>query len=306
MGQLIDFSGKKERHKIIEEPYKRDIVSYLPILKKLKGEIILFHITNEVLYDEKIMSNFIRDIVILKCLGVVVVLVPDNDAEIEKYYNETYSEKLFFDNFCSNTNGISDVIEVIMKHNGGKKIVNQLKDYKVLPLCISGKELGIVFPDNVVSNGDNIYYSFQQREQNGDKSSKFTIDILNEIIGTDILPIILPSCKDKQDNEYIMSSGYFAMYLSKYLNAIRFITVYKDNNQIPQNCIYGVERFVKIIKTNSFNERTIKTINPAIEAIKNGVQVANLIDISSFSIIEELCAKVSHSLVLYDDVLQEI
>ncbi len=306
MGQLIDFTGKKKYHKTDGTRSDIDIVGFLPKLKKLKGEIILFHITNDVLLDEKVLYDFIKDVVILKCLGVVVILVPDNDPEIEKYYSDTYNEKLFLNTFCSNINGISDVIEIIMKHNGGEKIVNFLKEYNVLPLSISGQELGIIFPDNVLNNNDNIYYTFQQREQHTERTSSFTIDILNEIIGTDILPIILPSCKDKQGNEYIMSSGYFCMYLAKYLNAIRFITVYKNNDQIPQNCIYGVERFVKIVKTNSFNEKTIKTINPAIEAVKNGVQVSNLIDISSFSIIEDLCAKVSHSLILYDDVLQKI
>lgn len=306
MGQLIDFTGKKKYNKSDTQRSDIDIVGFLPKLKKLKGEIMLFHITNDVLLDEELLSNFIKDIVVLKCLGVIVILVPDNDAEIERYYSETYNEKLFLNTFCSNINGISDVIEVMMKHNGGDKIVNFLKENNVLPLSISGKDLGIIFPDNVVNNNDNIYYNFQQREQHIERPSNFKIDILNEIIGTDILPIILPSCRDKQGNEYIMSSGYFCMYLAKYLNAIRFIIVYKNNDQIPKNCIYGVERFVKIVKTNSFNEKTIRTINPAIEAVKNGVQICNLIDVSSFSIIEDLCANVSYSLILYDDVLQKI
>ena len=306
MGQIIDFS-KNSKHK---EDIKKDvdIINLLPKLKVFKGEILVFHIRSEIISDDNLLSTFVRDIAILKCVGVIPIIIPDLDVEIEKYYNETYNEKPFEKHYCVNTNNSTDILEVIYKHNGVSKIASLMKELNVMPLMISGRDLNIIFPDNILRNVDSYFFQNKNASQflNEKEIKKYSVECLNEIIKTDIIPIIIPTCNDKLGNDYIISSVYFAMYISSYIYALKLISLYKDNLQIPTNCVYGVERFMKIIKSGSFSEKTIKMLNPIMECVKNNVQSASIIDLENVSLIKELCAKNPNSLTIYDDTLQQI
>ena len=306
MGQVIDFSKNSKNRENLKKDI--DIITLLPKLKVFKGEILVFHVRSEIINDDNLLSTFVRDIATLKCIGTIPIIIPDLDIEIEKYYQNTYNEKPFDKHYCVNTNNSADILEVIYKHNGASKISSLIKELNVMPLVISGRDLNIIFPDNILRKVDSYFFQNKNASQflNEKEIKKYSVECLNEIIKTDIIPIIIPTCNDKLGNDYIISSGYFAMHISGYIYALKLISLYKDNLQIPTNCLYGVERFMKIIKSGSFSERTIKMLNPIIECVKNNVQSASMVDLENVSLIQELCAKNPNSLIIYDDTLQQI
>lgn len=307
MGQLIDFSGgsKKQTSQSVQHS---DIIDLLPKLKVFKGETIVIDIDNSVLTDDVCLAKVIKEIVILKYIGAFVVVTVNFDDIVKKHFDESLNEKIFINEKYAKINGSIDIIEVLIKHNISKKIAPLLQQYDIMSMIVSGNDLNVVFPDDVV-NTNVSSFNFLQRSINTNfqkQFKKYSVDMLNEIIKTDILPILIPTYKDKQSNEYVMTSGMFSMYLSKYLGALKYITLYRGNDIVPRCCIYGVERFVKLIKTGSFDDNSVLLLNPAIEAVKNDVQSASIIDIDSVSILEEICSSQPRGLLLYNDALQHI
>ena len=309
MGEIINFGGKKFNIQARKEHKTDDLISLLPKLKNLKDEIIVIKINIEVIENDRLLISVLKEIVTLKCMGAVVILIPDVNDKIEEYFEENQGIKnIFADNNFIDTNGLTDVLEVIIKRNICLKICKFLQDYNIMSMVLSGNDMNIVLSDDVVNN--NIKnFSFTPKSihnQTIQSKKKYSIDILNDIIKTDIIPIVMPTFKDNQGNEYLMDSGMYAMYMSKYLNALKYVLIYNDNSEIPTACIYGIERFSKMIKGGHQKMKTMQAFNSTIEAVKNGVQCSHLIDIENTSLLEALCLNDNGGFCLYDDTLNQL
>lgn len=308
MGQLLNFANEKSNNVKYMTKEKMNLIDLLPKIKMLKGEILIININYSIIKDKELLTRIVNEIVVLKCMGVSVVIVVDADEKIFEYFQNKGKENPFNENDCAITNGINDVIEVLIKHEVVRYINDVVLESNNISMVISGVDANIILPDDVFNKNISIFEQQSYTTINGlkKKTKKYSVDVLNNILSTDILPILMPTCKDAYKNSYIMNSGYFTAKLANCLNAFKMITLYKDNSQIPTSCVYGVERFVKIIKSGSFNNKTMKMMRYNIDGIKSGVQIAQIIDVENASIIEELCNETQKSLTLYDDTLQSI
>ena len=308
MGQLLNFSGRKDTNIGQISKEKMNLINLLPKIKSLKGEVLLINISYNIIQEKDILNTVVNAIIVLKCMGVSVLIVVDADDKIYEYFQNKEKDNQFNENDCAITNGINDVIEVLIKHEVAKNVNDAVLSNNNMSMIISGVDGNIILPDDVFNRNISIFNQQSYTAISGlkKKTKKYSVDILNDILSTDILPILIPTCKDAYGNTYVMNSGYFMSKLANYLNAFKMITLYKDNSQIPTSCIYGVERFVKIIKSGSFNTKTMKMMKYNIDGIKSGVQIAQIIDVANTSMIEELCNETQKSLTLYDDTLQSI
>ena len=308
MGQLIDFGGGKVQKKAKPEPKLDDVIGLLPRLRFLKDEAIVVHIDQKIIKNDDLLKKVIKDVITIRCMGAITIIIPDSDAKVSEYFVENgYADPLANANFTSTT-GITDVIDVLIKHDSAKKIGKIINNYNTIGLVISGLDLNIVFPDEIVNkNVETMSFTMRQMYNSSvQKKANYSIDTLNEIIKTDIIPVIVPTFRDQQGNEYMLESNLFAMYLAKYLNALKYVSVYSDNQQIPTSCIYGAERFTKIVRDGNFDSKTMKILNAAIEAVKNGVQGSHVVAAEGSSIIEEFCNGNTSGLYLYDDTLNHL
>ena len=308
MGQLLNFSGQKEHELGHALHNKLDLINLLPKIKMLKGETLLVNIRHDVIQDKELLSKVVNEIIVLKCMGVLTIIVVDADEKVFEYYQNKEKENPFADNDCASTNGINDVVEVLIKHETTKCINDIIFQKNAMSMSVIGVDMNIILSDDVFNKNISMFdkQNCSITDSLRKKKKKDSVDVLNEILDTDILPILVPTCKDAYGNTYVMNSSYFTAKLASCLNAFKMITLYKDNSQIPTSCIYGVERFMKIIKSGSFNDKTMKMMKYSINGVKSGVQIAQMIDVANASIMEELCNETQKSLTLYDDTLQSI
>ncbi len=309
MGQVIDFGGKPVR-KTVAALSEADLIKLLPKLRILKGEDIVIHIGEKVLENNDLLTKLLREVVTLKCMEATVLLIPDTDIIVSSFCDEHLNINNPFkeSNFVNAADQI-DVFDVIFKRDVISKISNILKSFNSMSLGISGHSLDIVFPDELVNNGLSVFD--RQRYDVGEKTSdkknkKYSIDMLDELLKTDIIPIIAPTFKDRIGKTYIFESYLFGAYLSSYLSSLKYVEVYTDKQNIPTNCIYGVERFMKIVKSSCFSDEDLQIINAGMVAIQKGVQGVHVVDIDHISLLEEFCRKTFSGLFLYDDTLNQI
>ena len=138
------------------------------------------------------------------------------------------------------------------------------------------------------------------------RNQKQSVDALSELRNTALIPILSPSFRDKQYNEYILESNLFAMQIAKNLNALKLVMTYTDLPIIPTNSIYGIDRFTKIIKKNDIDGEPLSMFYASIEAVRSGVQGVNFVDINQTSFLEEICSSAPSGLFLYDDLLGQL
>ena len=178
-----------------------------------------------------------------------------------------------------------------------------------MPFGVGGSSLDIVLPDEIVNKNVSTFDPSQRMLYTNSSSQirkKYSVDMLDELIKTDILPILMPTFKDQNGNNYILESSLFGAYIARYLSALKYVIAYTEDPNVPSNCIYGIERFTKIVKTGNFNQKTLKFLNSGIEAVRNGVQGTHIIDTKNVNLLEEFCSNTFSGLFLYDDTLNQL
>lgn len=309
MGQLIGFNGKSLK-KNKAELKEADIISLLPYLRNLKGEIIVVNITKKVIDNDELLKKLLREIVTIKCMGAVVIIVPDGDFQINNFCEEIFDKRNYLDNFnYVNTQNQVDILDVFFKREVVDKISNILKSFNAMSIGVSGHSLDIILPDDVVNPNASLFDKQNKKMYNGmseKTGKKYSIDMLEELIKTDIIPIVYSTFKTRNGNIYAMESSLFGAYIATYLSSLKYVEVYTDEQNIPTSCMYGVEKFVKIVKTGNFSKNQLRIINSGLEAVKNGIQGTHILDMKYVSLLEEFCGKSFSGLFLYDDTLNQI
>ena len=312
MGQVINFGGKSIKQ-FKNNTNEMDIIRLLPKMSNLKGETIVLYIGEEILQDEELLTNVLREIVILKCMQAIVIIIPDVNKQSISLCNEMFAiTDPFLDANFVNIGEQADVFDVVFKREVLYKVSKILKQFNAMSIGLSGHMLDIVFANDAINVNDTslffererqeLYYS--QSEQK--KKKQYSVDMLEEILKTNIIPIVAPTAYNNNGQVYVFESSLFGAYISGYLSALKYTELYSNRGDILKNCIYGIEKFTKILKTGSFKEESLRFLNSGIEAIKNGVQGTHIIDVSNISMLEEFCSKMFSGLFLYDDTLNQL
>ncbi len=309
MGQLIDFGGKNPKGKTRTDPKEADLVSLLPRLRALKGEMIVFNICDNVIADDELLTNLVREIVMLKCMGVTTIIVPDANAKAVEYYRNNYNiSDPFANKDFQEAFECVDELEISMKQGYAEKIAKIARSLNTMPLVVGGSSLDVVLPDEIVNKNVSTFDSPRTIYNNSNMQTKkkYSIDMLDELVKTDILPILIPTFKDQNGNNYVLESSLFGAYISQYLSALKYVIIYTKDPMIPSGCIYGIERFTKILKTSNFNRKTLSFLNSGVEAVRSGTQGTHVIDTRNVNLLEEFCGSNFSGLFLYDDTLNQL
>ena len=305
MGQVINFG--EHSNKTIPPLQEFDLIKILPHLRALKGENIVIYINAQILKDSNILSSLLREVVTLKCMEANVIIIPDFNEQICSVCSEIFNtNNPFKTNNYLNVGDKIDLFDVIFKREIFDNITNTLRSFNAMSIGLSGHTLDIMFPDDYVDNGITVF-NHQGRDMYGGlnekREKKYSTDMLEEILKTDIIPIVSPTCKDRVGNLYIFESSLFGAYLAGFLSSLKYTEVYTNEATMPVNCIYGVERFAKILKSGAFSNNCVRMMNSGINAIQKGVQGVHIININNVHILEEFCSKSFAGLFLYDDSL---
>ena len=153
MGEIINFGGKEIKYKPKKEQKTDNFISLLPQLRTLKDEVVIISINEEVENNEMLLKSVIKEVITLKCMGVITIIVANSNSKIEEYFNENQGvKKLFEQNIFTNSTGLTDVLEVIVKHDSVNKISNEIKQYNVISMALSGNDMNIILSDDVLNN----------------------------------------------------------------------------------------------------------------------------------------------------------
>ena len=309
MGQIIDF-GDKITKDVKQNLKELDIIRLLPKLRSFRGENIVIFLEKSVINDGEVLSKVLREVVILKCMEVRIVLVLDVDEQMRNFCRETYGvDDIFTDKNVYNLRDNIDVIDVICKREVMYEVSNILNSFNAMSLCCSGHSICIVFPDDAVNNGISVFDKPYRDINSGTEHQTqkiYSFDMLDELLKTNIIPVLAPTVYDRLGKQYLVRSEVFSAYISGYLSSLKYVAIYKDYADIPTNCLYGVSRMIRILKAGVFSANSLQLINAGIEAINKGSQGAHIINANRVSLLEELCGKRFNGLFLYDDNLNHL
>ena len=251
----------------INGPSVEEVKKYID---KYNDELIVIKCGGSVLLDSGLFDIFIKDVAVLKKIGLSPIIVHGGGPKIKKKLSELNIESTFIEGLrVTDAKIINIVEEVLVELN--KEIVNALKNQSCKARQITTKE------HNVISVKP-------ERKELGfvGVPNQINTNVLNDIIKASEIPVITPMGLDVNNQTYNINADITAGAIAKKLKSRRLLLMTDvegvlDKNKKPISEITsGIAK--KMMDENIITGGMIPKINTCIDAVNNGVKGVVIID----------------------------
>ena len=239
-------------------------------LDKYNNEFIVIKCGGSVLDDKNLFNIFIKDISVIKKIGLSPIIIHGGGKRINNKLNELKIESVFFKGLRVTDDKILNVVEdVLIEFN--KEIASALKDQNCNTRRITSKEVNIMIVKRVSDD-----LGFVGTPYN------INTDILKKIIQSNEVPIIAPLGLNEKDQTFNINADTAAGSLAKALKARRLLIVSDVEGVLDKN-----NKLITEINSNMAKEMVdkgiisggmIPKIHNCLDVASNGVKGVVIID----------------------------
>ena len=272
------------------------LVNALPYIKKYYGQTIVIKYGGSAMVDKTARKQFIKDVVLMKYIGINPVIVHGGGPEINEMLKKVGKESKFIAGNRVTDEETVENVEMVLSGKVNKGIVADINKYGGKAIGISGKD------DNMILVRQKY---IEEKSENSEETKKIDIGFVGEIenINTEIIkvleksdyiPVISSIGTDKNGQTYNINADYVAGEIAGKLNADRMIFLtdvdgilldYHDKQTlIDEIDVYHVN---KLIEKGIISGGMLPKVNTCLKAIEKGVE--NVIILNG---------KLEHSLLL--------
>ena len=251
----------------INGPSVEEVKKYID---KYNDELIVIKCGGSVLLDPNLFDIFIKDVAILKKIGLSPIIVHGGGPKIKKKLSELNIESTFIKGLRVTDDKIINIVEdVLVEFN--KEIVNALKkqscdarkittkEYNIISVKPETKELGFVGVPNQIN-----------------------INVLNDVIKANEIPVIAPIGLDVNNQTYNINADITAGAIAKKLKSRRLLLMTDVEGVLDKNkkLISEISPDIakKMMDEDIISGGMIPKINTCIDSIINGVKGVVIID----------------------------
>ena len=272
------------------------LVNALPYIKKYYGQTIVIKYGGSAMVDKTARKQFIKDVVLMKYIGINPVIVHGGGPEINEMLQKIGKESKFIAGNRVTDGETVEIVEMVLSGKVNKGIVADINKYGGKAVGISGKD------DNMILVRQKY---IEEKSENSEETKKIDIGFVGEIenINTEIIkvleksdyiPVISSIGTDKNGQTYNINADYVAGEIAGKLNAGRMIFLtdvdgilldYHDKQTlIDEIDVYHVN---KLIEKGIINGGMLPKVNTCLKAIEKGVENVVILN-----------GKLEHSLLL--------
>ena len=240
--------------------------------------------------DKTARKQFIKDVVLMKYIGINPVIVHGGGPEINEMLQKIGKESKFIAGNRVTDGETVEIVEMVLSGKVNKGIVADINKYGGKAVGLSGKDGNMVFVEKkfVEVDGEKIDIGFVGEIEN------INTEIIKVLEKSDYIPVISSIGTDKNGQTYNINADYVAGEIAGKLNADRMIFLtdvdgilldYHDKQTlIDEIDVYHVN---KLIEKGVISGGMLPKVNTCLKAIEKGVE--NVIILNG---------KLEHSLLL--------
>ena len=252
------------------------LIEALPYIRRFNGATIIVKYGGSAMLDDQLKMNVIKDVALLKLVGMRPIIVHGGGKEISKWVKLSGKEPEFYNGLRVTDKETMEIAEMVLgKVN--KELVTLVESLGVKAIGISGKDGGLLKVNKKLSQGQDIGYVGDIKEVNP--------TILNELLEKDFLPIVCPVGLGDDFATYNINADDAACAIARAMKAekLAFLTdiegVYRD----PEDTSSLIsELFVNeakaLIENGNVGGGMIPKLQNCIDAIESGVNRVHILD----------------------------
>lgn len=251
------------------------LIQALPYIKSYKDKVVVVKYGGNAMINEEIKDNVIKDLILMKYIGINVVLVHGGGPGITDMLHKLNIESKFINGLRRTDSDVIDVVEMVLGGKINKEIVSLLQQHGEKAIGLTGIDGSMI---KAVPVSEELGYTGQ--------ITSVDVSLINNLLSLDYIPVI-GSIATSDDNTviYNINADTCASKIASALKAEKLILltdvdgVYLDPNDkdtlISELRLYQIPRYEQdgIIKGGM-----IPKIKCCVEAIRNGVKTSNIIN----------------------------
>ena len=252
------------------------LIEALPYIQEFNNKIVVVKYGGSAMLDNELKMNVIKDVALLKYVGMHPVIVHGGGKEISKWVSLLGNEAVFVEGLRVTDAETMEVAEMVLS-KVNKSLVQLLEHMGVKAVGISGKDGGMLTCEKKYANGEDIGFV-------GNVTSVET-NIIDTLIQNDYIPVIAPIGMDESGQSYNINADDAACAIAAALGAekLAFLTdiegVCKDPKD-PSTLISALtlSEAQALIEDGYVGGGMVPKLKNCIESVKNGVSKVHIID----------------------------
>lgn len=252
------------------------LIEALPYIQKFNGKTIVVKYGGSAMLDEELKYNVIKDVALLKLIGLKPIIVHGGGKEISKWVEMIGKEPEFINGLRVTDAETMEIAEMVLS-KVNKGLVQMMQKLGLNAVGISGKDAGLMTVTKRFPGGKDIGFVGEVKAVNG--------QILNTLIDNDFIPVIAPIGSSEEFESYNINADDAACAVAKAISAEKlvfltdiegvFIDPMDKNTLISEMDIGEAKSY---IEKGIVGGGMLPKLANCIDAIENGVSRVHVLD----------------------------
>jgi len=252
------------------------LIEALPYIRKFRDKRVVVKYGGSAMLDPELQQNVIKDVVMLKLVGMQPIIVHGGGKEISKWVGLLGHESKFVEGLRVTDAETMEVAEMVLgKVN--KNLVQMIEKLGMKAAGISGKDGNTLVVERKTVNGQDIGFVGNITEVN--------TDLIETLLEKDFIPVIAPIGLDKEFQNYNINADDAACAVATALGAekLAFLTdiegVYTDyNDKDSLISELTIDHADQLIADGFIGGGMLPKLKNCVDAVKNGVASVHILD----------------------------
>ena len=252
------------------------LIEALPYIRDFSDKRVIVKYGGSAMLDEKLQQSVIKDVALLKLVGMKPIIVHGGGKEISKWVKLMGKEPEFVEGLRVTDEDTMEVAEMVL-NKVNKHLVQMMEKLGVRAAGISGKDGGTIICDKKTVNGKDIGYVGDVREVRS--------DLIDTLLEHDFVPIIAPIGLGDDLKSYHINADDAACAIAKSMKAEKlvFMTdiegVCRDAND-PSTLlsVLTLDEANRMIDEGYVGGGMLPKLRNCIDAVEGGVGRVHILD----------------------------
>lgn len=252
------------------------LIEALPYIRDFNNKKVVVKYGGSAMLDEKLQESVIKDVVLLKLVGMKPIIVHGGGKEISKWIDKVGKDTQFVEGLRVTDGETMEIAEMVL-NRVNKHLVQMVEKLGVKAAGICGKDGATIKVDKKLVNGKDI--GFVGNVKSVDSS------LIDTLLENDFIPIIAPIGLDDEYQTYNINADDAACAIATSIHAekLAFLTdiegVCKDPSD-PETLIsvLTLESAEQMIEDGYIGGGMLPKIHNCIDAVKEGVGRVHILD----------------------------
>ena len=252
------------------------LIEALPYIRDFSEKRVIVKYGGSAMLDEKLQESVIKDVALLKLVGMKPIIVHGGGKEISKWVELMGKTPEFVEGLRVTDADTMEVAEMVL-NKVNKHLVQMMEKLGVRAAGISGKDGGTIICDKKMVNGKDIGFVGDVREVNS--------ELIDTLIENDFVPIIAPIGLGDDFQSYNINADDAACAIAKSMKAEKlvFMTdiegVCRDADD-PSTLlsVLTLEEANQMIEDGFIGGGMLPKLRNCIDAVEGGVNRVHILD----------------------------